>query len=86
MRRSGRPPSGEPAPRRAAPGVIMEPHRQDRDDLDFEAEPPKARTPWHTGPHAQEREGLNYRINIRTLLWVIFGAVLIGFMVWYVTT
>jgi len=64
----------------------MEPHRQYRDDLDFEAEPPQPRTPWHTGPHAQEREGFSYRINIRTLLWVIFGAVLIGFMVWYVTT
>jgi hypothetical protein len=64
----------------------MEPHAPE-EDLDlFGSEPPEPRAPRHTGPRAQEREGFNYRINIRTILWVIFGAVLLGFMIWYIET
>jgi hypothetical protein len=46
----------------------------------------------HHGSHEHEHEhtrkpiDLSYRVVIRTTLWVIAGAVLVGLIVWWVRT
>jgi hypothetical protein len=55
------------------------------DKLNFLESPQPAAHRQHAAYNI-EREEARERINIRTILWIIFGAVLIGFMVWYVAT
>jgi hypothetical protein len=52
-------------------------------DLDPEQPPPPPPTPPR---HAHEPVDLGYRLVVRTLLWVIVGAVVIALCVWWVLT
>jgi hypothetical protein len=36
--------------------------------------------------HVAEPVDFSYRIAVRTVLWVIVGAVFVGFMIWWVLT
>ncbi len=40
----------------------------------------------HHERDALKREGMSYRLNVRSVLWVIVGAVVIGFAVWWMMT
>jgi hypothetical protein len=40
----------------------------------------------HGHKHEHKRQDLSYRVVVRTILWVIAGAVLIGLVTWWVVT
>jgi hypothetical protein len=62
----------------------MEPDGQDEGSLEPRHKPLHAHQPLHH--HEREPLDLSYRLVIRTVLWVIAAAVLVGLMVWWVRT